>query len=189
MRIAHRNCRTVIENLFFGYIIMIIIQNNCLVDKNIMVAIHRNLGSTENRLAHIYLRTYNLTVFDNHFNFLYTGKCFQRNSSFIGQTFVMHKFSYAAHAVTAHLSFAAVSVEHTHFEISNVRFANADKTVTANTKASMAYIFGNSARVRQHLLGAVNIDIIITSTMHFCKFYFHGPSSFESSLLIITKIY
>jgi putative MATE family efflux protein len=107
----------------------------------------------------------------------------------IGQTFVMHKFSYAAHAVTAHLAFAAVSVEHTHFEVSNVRFANADKTVTANTKASMTYIFGNSARVRQHLLGAVYIDIIITSTMHFCKFYFHGPSSFESSLLIITKIY
>ena len=189
VRIAHRNCRTVIENLFFGYIIMIIIQNNCLVNENIMIAVHRNFGSTENRLAHIYLRTYNLTVFDNHFNFLYTGKCFQRNSSFIGQTFVMHKFSYAAHAVTAHLAFAAVSVEHTHFEISNVRFANADKTVTANTKASMTYIFGNSARVRQHLLGAVYIDIIITSTMHFCKFYFHGPSSFESSLLIITKIY
>ena len=179
MRIAHGNSGTIEHNLFLGHIIMLIIQHQTLVHKNIMVTIHRNFRSLKNGFTHIYLSRHNLSLLHLHFHSFDTGQGFDGNRVLIRQALVINKFCHATNAITAHFAFGAVSIEHAHFEISDIGFANANQSVTANAKTTMADVFGNRFRMWQLFLSAVHIYVIVASAVHFRELYFHGTASFR----------
>ena len=167
MRIAYRNSRTIINNVFF--------QHQSLIYKHKVIADHGDVGTFKNRLAHIDTGFCHFTIFtQKYIDGFDTGERFQRKSCFIRQTFIINILGDTSAPITAHLGFRSISVKNTHFKIRNVRFTDHDQAITANTKTSVADIFGNSTRIRQFLFHTVDVNIIVTSTVHLCKFHFHG---------------
>ena len=90
---------------------------------------------------------------------------------------IIDKLAYAACGVSAHISLAAVGIEHSHSEIRLVGGHYKHKSVGTYAEMAVADDLGNSFGVSHGLLKAVHVNIIIADALHFCKF--HNCKSFR----------
>ena len=89
----------------------------------------------------------------------------------IRQTMVVNVFSHAAHTVAAHDSLGPVRVVHLHSAVRCPGGAYENQSVGPDAEMAVAHIDGCLCRLPHRLLKTVHIHIIITCSLHFCKFH------------------
>ena len=77
----------------------------------------------------------------------------------------------AADAVAAHLGFGAVGVEHAHADVGGVGWADENQAVCADAEVAAAHAHGKIGRVGDLLTKAIDVNIVVAQTMHFCEFH------------------
>ena len=114
-------------------IVFLAADNNRLVyDWLIAVGLDRDKRGSEFGFSHIDGCADNRVVFDKQLNFFYAREGFDFKRILFTDSVVVYKFGNTAHAVTAHFSFASVSVEHTHLRIRTIGRTNHYHSVTAD---------------------------------------------------------
>ena len=100
---------------------------------------------------------------------------------------VIDILGYASYAVSAHLGAGAVGIIHFHLEIciSIVNGIDEDQSVGSDAKVSVGDLYGQLRLffLRHRLFSPVNINVIITATLHFSKIYVHKASHSLKKLL------
>lgn len=118
------------------------------------------------RRSHIYSDFGNAVAFGDKFQHLDAGEGLQCDSGFSRQSFLVHIFSDASGGVAAHLGLRAVGIEHPHSEISYVTGENHHKSVRSYSKMGVAYFDGQFTQVIGNGLKTIEINIIISGTVH-----------------------
>ena len=153
------------------------VNGDGLVYKCIAAYIHRNVRRLQNSLAHIHQHGLDLAVFGIKGQLLYSASCFESDACLICKVVIIDKLAYAACGVSAHISLAAVGIEHSHSEIRLVGGHYKHKSVGTYAEVAVADDLGNSFGVSHGLLKAVHVNIIVADALHFCKF--HNCKSFR----------
>ena len=102
---------------------------------------------------------------------LYARKGLYVKATFFAVTFVYYVFSDAANSVAAHLSFAAVGVEHTHLGVIFFRRADENEPVAADALMAIGNLDREFFGVFDFVLKTVDIYVIVADTVHFGKLY------------------
>ncbi len=117
-------------------------------------------------LAHINSSAVDLAIMSCKAYFHYARKSFNCHIVLVNNTVVTHKLGNASDTVTAHFSFRAVKVEHSHLCV--CYFGRADKynSVAADTEMSVRKIDSKTLRVVDLLVKAVEVYIIVSAALH-----------------------
>ena len=88
---------------------------------------------------------------------------------------IVNIFSNTADSVAAHLTSASIGIVHHHFKISLSTFFDYDDTVSADSKMTIRQLYGSLlfafCSARKIFLCAIKINIVVSTTMHFCKLH------------------
>ena len=84
---------------------------------------------------------------------------------------IVGEFCHTADPVSAHGSLRAVQIIHIHFAVCHIGRLDQDQTVRADTEVPVADKSCNSRRIGNGFFKAVDIYIIISNTLHFCKLH------------------
>ena len=122
MRIAHGNAG---HAIFAARDIDLFSDNAFAVDRN------GDLARGKFSLSHIDLGFRHFAVADGQTERFYSAECFDGYGRFSCFFDVVHILADTANGVSAHLSFTAVNVEHTHFYIGNIGRADQNYSVAA----------------------------------------------------------
>ena len=100
---------------------------------------------------------------------------------------VVEIFPHAADGVAAHIPLAAVRIEHTHLCVRNFAGADEDDAVPADPLVPVRKAHRRAGRIGKLFLQAIEIDIIVARTVHFCKLFQHTSSRFCYLTLVCTE--
>lgn len=105
---------------------------------------------------------------------LYARQCKQPNHLFFSKPPFIEVFSYASRGITTHHSLRTIGIEDAHGEVSLRYRTSVDEhqPVAAYALVAVAPGYGSRRRVIDGKQHGINIDIVVTTTMHFCKFYY-----------------
>ena len=76
-----------------------------------------------------------------------------------------------ADAVSAHAALASIFIEHPHAAVSHLRRADEDQAIGTNAKMTFTHQLCHARRILHGLLKTVHIDVIVSDSLHFCKFH------------------
>ena len=101
---------------------------------------------------------------------------------FVYDAVVIGIFGNTADTVSAHGTLGTVKIIHIHLAVCDFGWLDQDQSVGTDTKVTVTDISGYCGRIFHSFLKTVYIYVIISNTMHFCKFH-------QKSLLIWLNIY
>ena len=139
----------------------------------IVIPVHLNRDSLpRNGYPHVHCDLKYFSVFHLKFQLFQPCTSFNRQVGFAGQPLVINKLSHTANAISAHFPLRPIRIEHLHPKIPCLGRADANQPITANAKMPVGDLDCQRRQVLRHLFGAIQIDIVIAQSLHFCKSHY-----------------
>src|SRR3972149_9635796 len=143
-------------------------NSQCFIYYLSFLAEHRNFGTHESGFSHVDSRTGHFPIRCKKLDCLYTCQGFYGKWILLGDFMIVDVLCNTADTVSAHLRLAAVCIKDAHLAIRRLRRQDEDKPVRPHAKMSVADNRGDLYRVFHFFFKTVDIDIVITDTVHFC---------------------
>ena len=132
---------------------------------------NRDFSGGEDRCAHIDCDRYCFIVFGLDSDGLDAASGGDADFGLFRNIVVVNVFGHAAYAVSAHGAAGTVGVIHVHFAVRLAGRPDQDQPVRADSKMTVADLYGGTCRIGNGFLKTVYIYIIISDPLHFCKFH------------------
>src|SRR5699024_9031430 len=113
--------------------------------------------------------------------------CFNGSRVAVGRNnaMVVEVLSYAAYAVSCHAALTAVTIEHAHPGIGDIRFLYKHNTVTAYAVMLFAHVYTYGFRTLDAAVKVFYVYIVIACGVHLCEFKFE---LFRAHIVDINKL-
>ena len=166
--VAHRDA---------GHVIDLFVYDERGVDDGTARHVDRDLCRLEDRRAHIDASRLHFAVPDVQLERFYAGKRVDGNGGApADHAVVIQILADAADAVAAHFTLRAVGVEDAHLRIRPVGRGNEDNAVATDAEMRFGKRDGQLFGVRDLLVEAVDIDVIVAAAVHFSERQLHTVS-------------
>ena len=151
--------------------------------------LHTSIGCSQlmlvgqNRLSHVHGHfDYLIVGISRHMEQFRAGKCVDGQFFFRRDPIIVEILAHAANAVATHFSFRTVIVEDAHRKVTAFVLPDEYNAVAADAFVPIAPSYGKFFGVGYWEAHGVNVNVIVSGAMHFCKFYslshFYGNTIF-----------
>ncbi len=157
--------------------IRLICDHNFLGNKCVALCFYRNLFWCKDCFSHVYFRIGCLSVFHGKIYRFDAAFCLDRHMLFFRNIMIVGIFCDTADAVSTHRAFRSVCIVHDHAAVCYIRRSDGDQAVRTDPEMTVTYTDCRVRNIRDCLFKQIYIDIIISGSMHFCKFHTRPSNS------------
>ena len=168
MRISHRHA---------GDGIWLISNHDFLRNKRITFCFYRNFFRVKDCFSHVDFRIGSLSIFHRQINGFDAAFCLDRHMLFFRNIVIVSIFGHTADAIPTHRAFRSVCIVHDHAAVCHIRRSDSDQTIRTDSKMAVTYTNRRVRNIRDCLFKQIYINVIISCSMHFCKFHTRPSNS------------